>query len=48
MPAYTVAPAGTVAEMVGPRRRSRVVFALYWQLRAAELIHREGRRHEEA
>ena len=34
--------------MVGPRRRSRVVFSLYWQLRAAEWIRRESRRHEEA
>ena len=34
--------------MVGPRRRSRGVFSLYWQLRAAELIRRESRRHEEA
>lgn len=34
--------------MVGPRRRSRLAFGLFWQLRAADLIRRESRRHEEA
>lgn len=34
--------------MVGPRRRSRLAFSLFWQLRAADLVRRESRRHEEA
>lgn len=34
--------------MVGPRRRSRLAFSVFWQLRAADLLRRESRRHEEA
>jgi CelD/BcsL family acetyltransferase involved in cellulose biosynthesis len=34
--------------VVGPRRRSRLAFSLYWQLRAAAAIRRESRRHEES
>lgn len=31
--------------IVGARRRSRLAFALFWQLRATTLVHRERRRH---
>ena len=34
--------------MVGPRRRSRLAFSVYWQLRAAALIGRERGRHRGA
>ena len=32
--------------MVGPRRRSRLAFALFWQLRNAALLRREGHRFD--